>query len=292
MVPHSLWKWMAGMRGALHDRRLRRVESIFLQAPRAPEWLERADLECLSKHHIHTATYGYDPTSLEERGEERARNILKEVPGPDLLRFLDLACMDGMTAAALQKRGKQCWGVDTDGQKFDPRARAAGVHLEEMDAMALDFPDGHFDVVYSFNAFEHFADPATALHEALRVVRTGGYIYLHFGPLFGSAKGLHVYDRIPVPYCQYLFPIALMNEYLRDNRLPELDPDHCNRWPVQRYRALWNSVAVEAEIIDLTEFTYTDALDIVERYPSCFRGKAEYFDELLVNIMHVVLRKR
>lgn len=292
LVPRGIRGWATRTRQAAQDRSVRNAEKAFLHAPRTPEWLSHADLERLCAEHPYTPSYGYDARSFERRGQERAANILKELPDPSLTEFLDLACMDGMTAAALQHRGKQCWGVDQEGKNFDPRARAAGVRLEEMDALALDLPNDRFDVVYSFNAFEHFADPAVALREALRVTKPGGYVYLHFGPLYGSAKGMHAYYQIPVPYCQFLFPLEMMNAYLREQGKPELDPNHCNGWPVQRYRDLWESVSDKAEVIAQAEFTYPDDLDLVVRYPSCFRNKTERFEDLVVNIIHIVFQKR
>ncbi len=291
-VPSGLRNWRARAIRARQNRLVRDTERIFLNAPKTPEWLSRQELEELCVKYAYTHSYGYDAASFERRGKERSAQILKELPDPTLMEFLDLACMDGMTAAALQARGKKCWGVDRDGRSFDARARAAGVHLEEMDALALAIPDGRFDVVYSFNAFEHFADPAAALNEALRVTRPGGYVYLHFGPLYGSAKGMHAYYQIPVPYCQFLFPLEMMNAYLREQGKGELDPQHCNGWPVQRYRDVWNSVLDRAEIITNTEHTYTNALELVSQYPSCFRSKTDRFEDLVVSAFHVVFRKR
>lgn len=47
------------------------------------------------------------------------------------------------------------------------------------DAGALPFRDGVFDVVCSFNTFEHLPDPAGAAREIERVLRPGGRLFLH-----------------------------------------------------------------------------------------------------------------
>jgi SAM-dependent methyltransferase len=45
-------------------------------------------------------------------------------------------------------------------------------------AIALPFPDNHFDAVWSIFVLEHIPTPEQALREMRRVVKDGGYIYL------------------------------------------------------------------------------------------------------------------
>src|ERR1700730_7237235 len=65
---------------------------------------------------------------------------------------------------------------------FRPRATA-----EQVDAAALPFADGRFDVVLSFAMLHQVGDWAGAVTEAIRVIRPGGYFVgydlLHGAPL-------------------------------------------------------------------------------------------------------------
>jgi SAM-dependent methyltransferase len=60
----------------------------------------------------------------------------------------------------------------------------------QMDASKMVFPSDTFDVVYSFNVFEHLPDPEAVIVENLRVLRPDGCIFIHFH-LFTSDSGSH-----------------------------------------------------------------------------------------------------
>ena len=65
----------------------------------------------------------------------------------------------------------------------------------EGSATELPFPDDSFDVIWSVWTLEHIPDPELALSEMRRVVRDGGYIYLHptwNNPTWASAPYLGV----------------------------------------------------------------------------------------------------
>jgi ubiquinone/menaquinone biosynthesis C-methylase UbiE len=66
--------------------------------------------------------------------------------------------------------------------RFGPRATA-----QRVDATALPFADGRFDVVLSFAMLHHVGNWAGATAEAIRVIRPGGYFVgydlLHGAPL-------------------------------------------------------------------------------------------------------------
>ena len=88
--------------------------------------------------------------------------------------------------------------------------------------------DASFDIVSSFDSFEHMPDPEAALDQIVRVTRQGGLIFLDFGPLYASAWGLHAYRSLRMPFPQFLFSPEFINL-----RLEELGiPDWARRAPV------------------------------------------------------------
>jgi SAM-dependent methyltransferase len=58
--------------------------------------------------------------------------------------------------------------------------RVPPLRVLEMDAGALTFDSGSFDLVYSLLVLQHVQEPARVLHEVARVVRPGGVAYLDF----------------------------------------------------------------------------------------------------------------
>ena len=219
LVPSIVVRWFRTRRA-----QSRVVSDLALSAD-SPQWLTRSDLEALMKSYDYPAPYGYDSDSLAARGSKRA-NEIQALPHVSPVRTtLEFGCGDGMVSAALSAIGIRAIAADISDDRFDSRAREAGVHFHHCDAAGIAaIPDGAVDCVFSYNAFEHVQDPEAVLHEMSRIVRPGGLIFLSFGPLYYSAFGEHAYRSIPIPYCQFLFQIETMNQFCRDRGLDEIDP--------------------------------------------------------------------
>ncbi len=97
-------------------------------------------------------------------------------------RGLEVGAGSGLMAAEMLKRFRDLELVvtDFDGEMlehgremlepFGERAR-----VEQADATSLSFDDGHFDYVFSFLMLHHVLDWEKSIHEALRVLRPGGW---------------------------------------------------------------------------------------------------------------------
>lgn len=275
--------------------RARKARRAFQQAPETPAYLGREELDRLQKRYPPVEwDYLYDEESLARRGRERAEVMLQLVPEghKDLRRFLDLGAWDGMSCAALEQMGKETVGVDIRAEGFAEQAARSGVDFLQMDAAALGFDDDSFDFIFSFNSFEHFPEPDRALDEAVRVVRPGGYIYLNFGPLYWSAKGAHQFRTIHVPYNQCLFTKELLTDYAADEGIELMGFFWMNEWSVDQYRRLWRAYDHRLETILYYETLNAAHVDLIVRYPSCFKSKVDNFDNFLVAYMELLFRKR
>jgi SAM-dependent methyltransferase len=93
------------------------------------------------------------------------------------LHVLAVGCGDGTEAAVLgELLESTVVGVDVE-DEFHPDARGR-VELVLADARRLPFPDGSFDLVFSYHALEHIPEPEKAVREMRRVVRPGGGVWV------------------------------------------------------------------------------------------------------------------
>lgn len=133
---------------------------------------------------VYDAMNGAMTAGLHHRWRARAAEMAGVGPGA---RVLDLATGTGDLALELARRvnpGGEVLGADfAEGMLDRARAKAAlldagGVRprFEWADAMALPYPDGHFDAATVGFGARNFDDLARGLAEMARVVRPGGRV--------------------------------------------------------------------------------------------------------------------
>jgi len=263
----------------------------------APAPVQREDMahyfDVLQAQYGGVPEYGYDPFSTWQRGAERAKDLLSlsgmQRPGGTVL---EVACGDGMTGFLLAGYGHDVQLTDVVDWR-DGRAR--GIAFTDSNVCErLPFAEASYDLIYSYNAFEHFPAPASALSEIVRVCRPGGLMYFQFGPLYASPWGLHAYRMLRMPYPQFLFSAEFIKEKLQEMGIQDLgqelsDLQFTNQWRVDQFHALWEGS--QCQIID--EHVYRDAghLDLIERFPQRFQGRGLTYDDLTIQSVYVTLRK-
>jgi SAM-dependent methyltransferase len=291
LTPRFVVRGIRKTQTALQQTNLRATKAVFNEAPSMPNYLGMIELQHLQTKYPLLPEYGYDARSIERRGIQRAKEILR-LPGPSSLKsYLELGCWDGMVSYFLQCEGKQTTAIDIRSEGLDDRARREGVRFLQMDAEDLQLAEDSFDCVFSYDAFEHFPHPERVFQNALRVLRRHGLLFLNFGPLYMSPFGQHAYRTITFPYCQFLFPAPLLHDYAVANGLEPIDPSHVNGWPATRFRRLWEEHLSSFKSIRYTESLNLAHLDLVKSYPSCFRSKTDSFDNLIVETMTAVFEK-
>jgi len=96
-------------------------------------------------------------------------------------RILDVACGKGATTAYLLNyyAPENVTAIDISGKNMElARINAPDCTFLEMSATDLNFPDNSFDSIISVEAAFHFHTREKFLHEAYRVLKTGGRLVL------------------------------------------------------------------------------------------------------------------
>lgn len=117
---------------------------------------------------------------------ERLSHIIDKFRLSEGLKVCDLGCGTGVLFDLLRRRvGEQGFITGVD---FAPRVAHKArqnfpfhnIGVVEADACCLPFCDGIFDLVVSFAAFAHFSHKDETIHEAHRILKSGGrFIVIH-----------------------------------------------------------------------------------------------------------------
>ena len=171
---------------ALYLLTARRYQSSDSVANSYDEWTDDGILEFYWGEHIHLGHYGSPPTNKDflaakyDFVHEMVRwGGLDKLPAGTTV--LDVGCGIGGSSRILAAE----YNFDVTGVTISPQQvkRATELTPEGVsakflvdDAMALSFPDGSFDVVWSIEAGPHMPDKAVFASELMRVVKPGGLL--------------------------------------------------------------------------------------------------------------------
>jgi SAM-dependent methyltransferase len=250
--------------------------------------LAETELEILARRYpIEEDNYFYDPEAVRARGKARAEELLPLIaPGASCV---EIGSADGMTACAIQETGHNAVAIDIDTSRTDPRARSAGVDVRQMDATRIGFPDETFDLVYSYNAFEHIPDPTLTFAEITRILRPGGMFFLSFTGLRWSPHGAHMYKVLGIPYVTVLFDRSTIDGYLR-SRGQTTDFPWVNEFGIEQFRRVFQSQP-RMKTVRYTEARNRFHTSLIAEYPAQFR-RAPSFDSLLVDRVEALFQKQ
>ena len=94
-----------------------------------------------------------------------------DTDGP--LQILDFGCGESVLPEQLRRRGHRVVGVDLMPPSEPHPDRLTG------DLLQLQFAGGRFDLVYSYQVFEHLPEPTAIFRKLIRLTAPGGYLLIH-----------------------------------------------------------------------------------------------------------------
>lgn len=282
-------------KSAYHRVRYERAAMAFRRACPGPEHLDKEILQKLHRRFQYNTEVSYDSGALLERGLVRYREM-KSMLGDyfnSISCCIEIGCGDGMVASAFAENGIDAVGLDCEDRMFDERALNNGVSFLVSPAESVPVGDGVFDLVFSYNSFEHIGNPEKAFLECMRILKPGGFLYLTFNPLFKAPMGFHAYKSTQVPYLQVMFDDKTIREFIAENNLPDISFSYqaLNKWSVTDFRKLWRSTETLYSQIHYREIPDYIGLDLIARYPGCFKASSDSLDDFVVSGIELLVRK-
>ena len=239
--------------------------------------------------------YGYDEYSTWTRGYERAMKLLaiSDLRKRDLAVF-EAGCGDGMTGYALASYGKRSKVVLNDTEDWRDERAVSLSFLKGNICQRLPIDSESFDLAVTYNTFEHIEDPGAAFSELVRLCKRGGYIHIDFNPLYCSPLGLHAFSFL-MPYPQFLFSPTLIEAKVQELGVKDLGQEFhhvqpTNQWRLARFRELWRDSA--CEVVSLMESREERHLGVVTEFPRAFCGRGLTAEDLVIQGVSVLLRKK
>lgn len=238
--------------------------------------------------------YKYDRYNTWLRGICRAKEVINidEIFKGEKLSILELCCGDGMVGKILNDYGHNVDQHDIDDWR-DFRSKGLKFYKQDL-TNCLSISGKKYDLIFSFNSFEHIPNPTQTLSDIKCHLRTGGYVYLEFGPLYNSPWGLHIYKTIFMPYPQFLFSADFINSKVAKLGINDLGGEllniqPLNKWSYQRFEALWKESGFQ--LISKEVGKDFSCLNVIKEYPNSFLNKGLDLDEISTQWIRVVLKK-
>jgi len=291
-LPPSVFK---RIKSGYYNHKLNKALTAFQNSGTSPAYLEKQTLNELHKKYQSDTYVSYEPDALLQRGQERFEEI-KKLTGEDFATIkncFEVGCGDGMVCSVFAENGIAATAMDYDDKMFDERAKRNGVNFIVSDAAHIPLENESFDLVFSYNSFEHIMDPEKAFLECLRLLKPGGFVFITFNPLFLAPMGFHAYKSTQVPYLQVLFEKEIILEFIHENKLPEISFSYSalNNWSVSDFRKLWKKTDQMYTMVHYREIPDYYGIELIASYPSCFKSKSKLIDDFTVSGIELMFKK-
>jgi SAM-dependent methyltransferase len=274
-------------------RTRRRIEKILASTDSPDTVQSEKDLDLLQEEYPERPEYGYDFHSLVSRGCARTMQVIKASRHlGESLATLEVGAGDGMVSVVLDATGYKVDLTDIDDWRADQAQRLP--FLTANSSESLKYPPRSFDVVFSYNTFEHLPSPLVTLQEIAKVLKPAGIAYLNFAPLYCSPWGLHAYRLFRMPYPQFLFRDEFITSFVERNEVVDLGRrlnqlQYVNKYRISDYQSTWKECGLKIKTLEYLPDQFS--LDIILRYPKAFQGRGLVFDDVVTGGIEIVLEK-
>lgn len=204
------------------------------------------------------------------------------IKGLENKRILDLGCGKGYYALTMAKLcpSAQVVGVDLYPHFKENEMLAKAQGLSNLSFCTKDqatFSANSFDIVLSWNSFEHFEEPKTILNEMKTWCKRGGNIFVKFGPTWMGPYGRHMTStfRKDRPWFHlFLGEKTVMRVYSVVKGFSELKstwaefPDGLNKMTVKKaHKLLHNVRGTAVQRFEVTYYDRYNKLSVFKKMP-------------------------
>ena len=156
-------------------------------------WTEEGVLEYYWGEHIHLGYYtvderkqGYKKKNFIEAKYDFVEEMLQWSGADHPPKILDVGCGIGGTSRYLAAKfpDSKVTGITLSQNQVDRGTQLAAdrtlpnVNFQVMNALAMEFPDNSFDLVWACESGEHMPDKAAYVNEMVRVLKPGGTLVI------------------------------------------------------------------------------------------------------------------
>lgn len=197
-----------------------------------------------------------DPADVEyfHRGDTENPKFWSRLGGrPDLtgLTALDVGCGHGSLCVDMARSGaRKVIGIDTDPARINFAKENVEANFPEL-AGTLDFrccaitdlPERELDIIVSKDSFEHIVGLDRVVADMECRLKSGGRIYVGFGPLYNSPFGDHRRTGLPkLPWAHVVVPERQIVRRLRAQGRTDVNSIHdlgLNGLSLAQYQAIF-----------------------------------------------------
>ncbi len=208
------------------------------------------------------------------------------------LKILEFGCGDGMVGYQFYTGGYDIEFLDIEDWR---KERAKVIPLRIHDITKEIEVNKKFDLIYSFDTFEHILDPYQALVNFKKILSDDGHIYISFVPLYFSAYGMHLHNMFNIPFPQLIFSEDFLKNKIKEKGIKDLGRDRVEIQPLNKFRFQDYLDAISKagfEIISLktgkdisqTKFIFNNTKYLKRDYLS--------LDDLVLNSVKILLKKK
>lgn len=93
-------------------------------------------------------------------------------------KLLEIGCGSGWSTLMFKNAGLNVTGMDLHSGPLEAAAFDSSLNYLQGDSQKIPFPDSQFDAVSMHDVLEHVPNPALALEECFRVIKSGGRLII------------------------------------------------------------------------------------------------------------------